>query len=118
MNAQPDDMNIRRLMALFEAINPIFDDIETVIGKSKKLESKYRNNLNHLSLYLKVYRVNTLTTEKDWEHRVSCICDVLDGIGKVMTEISNDEEDSKLYIQTGVLGNLKGISQRLSKLIS
>ncbi|HDV5711258.1 TPA: hypothetical protein RJD49_003001 [Legionella pneumophila] len=121
MNTQPNNMYAIKLMTLLEDVSPVFAELEKILADSRKLKSKYKNHLNHLSLYYKVDRLKEESnpiTEEILVQKVEHICLVLEGIGKIMTEISSDEEESKLYIQSGVMDKLQEISQKLSKLIS
>jgi predicted TIM-barrel fold metal-dependent hydrolase len=119
MNIQPENINTQ-LITLISSVKPIFDDLGKVVGESKRLDSKYKAHLNHLSLQFKMSGVknNEQITAKNIEPIVESICDVLGEIEKIMTEISHDPEESKLFLETGVMDKFKEISQRLSTLLS
>lgn len=120
MNTQPYDTKTMELMTLLDAVTPIFNDLQIIFEESKKLDSKYKNSLHHLSLYFKMDSIknNERLTEDELEKKVKHICIVLEGIGKVMTQISSNEEESKLFLEKNIFEKLQVIAQRFSKLQS
>jgi len=120
VNTQIDNPNAQKLMTLLEEVKPIFNELGKILADSKKLDSKYKHHLNHLNLYLKMdnTKEHYLMTEAELEERVSHIGFVLEGIGKIMTEISKDREESTLYLNNGIIVKFQEIAQKLVRLVS
>lgn len=120
MNIQSAETNTTQLMTLLEHVKPIFSELGKIISESKKLNSEFKNDLSQLNLNFKIdssTKENTLMTEKEVEKKVNNIIFVFDRLGEIITNVSNDNEESKLFLETGIMDKLLNTSQRLSELL-
>jgi hypothetical protein len=115
VNTDIANSNVHKLMLLLEAVDPLFNDLGKILADSKKLNSRYKHHLNHLNLYFKLdnSKPHHTMNEAELEEKVKHIGFILEGISKIMIEISKDLEESKIYLQNGIMAQLQEIAQKL-----
>ncbi|WP_058534521.1 hypothetical protein [Legionella saoudiensis] len=111
--------NTQQLLLLLDALRPLLNDLRGVLADAKKFHSKYQHHLNHLNLYLKMSNAKEPEMgDVELEEWVNHIGSILEGLGNLMIEISHDKEESKFYIENGVMVRLQEIAQKFVLLIS
>ncbi|CDZ78228.1 hypothetical protein BN59_02536 [Legionella massiliensis] len=115
MNAQLDNTNTVRLITLIESVAPIFQQLGKVINESRKLESGYNERLHFLTLHFKMDqgKDSTLIADNDIELKVRNICYYFEKVGEILDEISKNDEECRLIVQSGIMNKYKEISQKL-----
>ncbi|MDR3503223.1 MAG: hypothetical protein P4L79_11655 [Legionella sp.] len=113
-----ENPNTQKLRLLLDAVKPLFNDLQKILTDSKKLHSKYKHHLIHLNLYFRMNNVKEPEVgEKELDEWVNHIASILEGIGTIMLEISHDKEESKLYLENGIISKLQEIAQKLVFLV-
>jgi hypothetical protein len=115
MSAHSRDNSVHQLMDILDLIKPIMKELAQIVGESRKLESRFSEQLHYVAMVFKIDgNIKEELSAQQLEETVLNLCACFKHLEGVLKDITLDREASQLYLKAGVLNKFQQISQRMS----